>query len=361
MIVADDAIPHLDAAFGTDAVRRVRGADIGRSHLQNATALLVRSVTRVDANLLEGTPVRFVGSATAGTDHVVRADLDALGIHFAHAPGCNARAVTEYVLTALLSFGGFTDPVGVVGYGQIGRRLTTALRRLGYTVLVCDPPRADAGFEDERYHPLSTLLRGCPTLSLHVPKVLDGAYATRHLLDAEALATLPTGALVLNTCRGDVVDNAALHAWLDAGHGHAVLDVWEGEPNVRSGLLRHPAIRLATPHIAGYTAEGKARGTRMVHDALQQHLKTTPTFEERAVLEPVAALPKDADAPAVLRTLHPLHAPDADLRGLLRLPAVDRPRAFEALRRGYVLRRELSAVPATSAATSLFAALQGLS
>ncbi|MEM6292384.1 MAG: 4-phosphoerythronate dehydrogenase [Myxococcota bacterium] len=359
MIVADDAIPHLDAAFGQ--VRRCRGPELTRADLADATALLVRSVTRVDASLLEGTPVRFVGSATAGTDHVAREALDALGIAFAHAPGCNARAVTEYVLTALLAFGGFAGPVGVVGFGQIGRRLTTALRRLGHEVLVCDPPRAEAGLTDEPYLPLSTLLRRCATLTLHVPKVHHGPHATKHLLDAEALGILPDGALVLNTCRGDVVDNAALQAWLDAGRGTAVLDVWEGEPDVRAGLLDHPAVRLATPHIAGYTAEGKARGTRMIHDALQQHRGRAPTFDASQVLSSLDPLPPHADAQTVLRTLHPLDVPDTSVRALTSLDPAARPRAFEALRRGYRLRRELSAVPATAAAASLFTALQGLS
>lgn len=357
-IVADDAIPHLREAFAE--VTRVRGAQITTKHLLHADALLVRSVTRVDATLLEGTNVRFVGSATAGVDHV---DVDALaraGITFAHAPGCNARAVLEYVLAATLGHSELRGPVGVVGFGQIGRRLATAVRRLGFEVWVCDPPRAEAGDTSEAFLSLPALLERCNTVSFHVPRVRQGTHATRHLLGAEGLRRLPDGALVLNTSRGDVVDNAALHEWLDADRGDAVLDVWEGEPQLRWALLSHPRVRLATPHIAGYTAEGKARGTAMLHAAFCRSFGVRASFDPDRVLPQAAALPTDADPAAVLRAVHSLRPTDAVTRALLERPEYERPAAFEALRRGYAFRRELTAYAPTVRAAGLWAALHGL-
>ena len=336
-IVADDAIPHLGEAFGE--VVRVRGADITREHLRDADALLVRSVTRVDEGLVAGTRLRFVGSATAGIDHV---DMEALRRHaitFANAPGCNARAVTEYVLASTLGWTELRGPVGVVGHGQIGRRLTTALRRLGIEVVVCDPPRARAGDASEAYVSLDALLERCATVTFHVPRV-RGEHSTYHLLDARALARLPANARVINTSRGDVVDNAALHRWLDAGRGDAILDVWEGEPDLRWDLVGHPKVVLATPHIAGYTAEGKARGTAMVHAAMSRVFDGLPPFRPLDVLPPPPAVP-NAEPREVLRTLHPLRDTDAALRALTTQPESARARAFEALRRGYRLRREV--------------------
>lgn len=357
-IVADDAIPHLAEAFGE--VRPVRGAEITREHLVDADALLVRSVTRVDAALLEGTAVRFVGSATAGVDHIDGPALARAGITFAHAPGCNARAVLEYVLAATLGHSELRGPVGVVGLGQIGRRLTTALRRLGFEVWVCDPPRADAGDTSEAFLSLPALLERCNTVSFHVPRV-RGTHGAKHLLNAEGLRQLPDGALVINTSRGDVLDNVALHGWLDAGRGEAVLDVWEGEPNLRWPLLAHPRIRIATPHIAGYTAEGKARGTAMVHAALCEAFGMRNSFDAESVLPDSAPLTTTGDPASVLRAVHSLRSTDAALRVLLKQPEHERAASFEALRRTYLFRRELTAYPPTVDTQDLWAALDGLS
>lgn len=358
-IVADDAIPHLNEAFGD--VTRVRGTEIAREHLVDADALLVRSVTRVDAALLAGTSVRFVGSATAGVDHVDVPALARAGIVFAHAPGCNARAVVEYVLAATLGESALRGPVGVVGFGQIGRRLTTALRRLGFEVWVCDPPRAESGDCSEAFLGLPALLERCNTVSLHVPRVRQGVHGTRHLLDAEGLRRLPEGALVINTSRGDVLDNAALHAWLDAGRGEAVLDVWEGEPNLRWPLLGHPRLRIATPHIAGYTAEGKARGTAMVHAALCEAFGLEGSFDAEGVMPLAVPLAAQPDVASVLRAVHSLLSTDIAARALLERAEHERAAAFEALRRGYAFRRELTAYEPTLGARELWTSLEGLS
>lgn len=366
-IVADDAIPYLDEAFAAfgEIVRRP-GAAIGPDVLADADVLLTRSITRVDAALLQGTRVRFVGSATAGTDHVAEDDLRALGITFAHAPGCNARAVVEYVLTAIeLAAGGHDatwqrrGPVGVVGFGHVGRRLTRRLRALGGSVLVCDPPleqalalgRAPAGPEDwtalaehETFVDLDHVLEQCPIVTLHVPLSRSGPHATHHLVGARALAELPRDALVLNTCRGAVVDNAALDDWLARGHGRAVLDVWEHEPKLRASLLDHAGLVLATPHVAGYTLEGKVAATRMVHEALARFSQRPIRFDGREILDADGreTLPPSPSLAAALLAAHPLDRTDADLRALRSLPEAERATAFERLRKTYVFRRELS-------------------
>lgn len=358
-IVADDAIPHLRQAFG-EGVVAVRGAEIGPTHLQGADVLLTRSVTRVDRALLEGSHVRFVGSATAGVDHIDLDALDDLGITFAHAPGCNARAVTEYVLTATFGHGEPRGAVGIVGYGQIGRRLAAALRALGQTVHVCDPPRAQAGHRDEDYRSLAELLHACQTVTLHVPRIHDGPHATRHLIDGAALNLLREGSLLINTSRGDVIDHRALKTWLDAQRGEAILDVWEGEPHLDAHVLGHARVRLATPHIAGYTVEGKARGTAMLHAALCEAFDEPLTFTEQDVTGTHACVSAsfDDDVGAVLRAVHPLTSIDRATRDLLRIEPIARASAFERLRREYPLRRELSAFEPTTTAAALWSHLR---
>ncbi len=323
-IVVDDAIAGGRAAFARfGEVVALRGRAIDAAVVADAEVLVVRTVTRVDAALVEGSALRFVGSATAGIDHVDVDALQARGIAFAHAPGCNAPAVVEYVLAAIE---GREGPIGIVGHGEIGSRLAPALRTRGLEVLVDDPPRRDRGETVVGgWSSRDEVLERCRVVTFHVPAVRSGPYATHHLLDARGLDRLPAGALVINTSRGEVVDNAALEAWLAAGRGQAVLDVWEGEPVLQWSLLARREVVLATPHIAGYSRDAKARATAMIHRALADWLGV----DER--LDPGSIMP--AGPPA-----EPLPRTDAKLRALLDLPEADRPEAFEALRRAYPLR-----------------------
>ena len=323
-IVVDDAIAGWREAFaGFGEVVALRGRAIDAAAVADAKVLVVRTVTRVDAALVEGSALRFVGSATAGIDHV---DVEALrerGIAFAHAPGCNAPAVVEYVLEAIE---GREGPVGIVGVGEIGSRLAPMLRARGVEVLVDDPPRRDRGERVEGgWSSLHEVLARCRVVTFHVPAMHAGPYATHHLLDARGLDRLCAGAVVVNTSRGEVVDNAALESWLAAGRGHAVLDVWEGEPSLRWSLLARTEVVLATPHIAGYSRAAKARATTMIHAALAKWLGVDDH------LDPASIMPAVPEA-------EPLHATDAKLRALLQLPEPDRAEAFEALRRAYALR-----------------------
>ncbi len=372
-LVVDDAIPWHREAFGSLGQLQPRpGRAIDNAVLRDADVLIVRSVTRVDPALLRGTQVRFVGSATAGEDHIDRAGLEAAGITVARAPGCNAQAVADYVVAALAlarhaRTGAPPGPVGVIGLGHVGRRTTRALRALGYHVLACDPPLADRQaralpIDDpdpslanlarfERLVSLPELVESAVILTVHVPLHSGGDHPTAHLLDAEVLAGLRHGQLVINTCRGGVVDDEALEDWVTHSHTHALLDVWENEPTPRPGLLRGPgAARLATPHIAGYTLEGKVAATRMVHRALCRWLGRAPDFDGHAALGPVGGRPLHCDDPTAphdwrpwVEAAVPLTPDDRRLRGLLVRPPQARAAGFEALRRGYALRRELSA------------------
>lgn len=353
-IVADDAIPWLHEAFdGFGKVCPVRAGSIDRDAVSRADVLLTRSVTRVDADLLVGSSVRFVGSTTAGIDHVSEGALRSLGIEFAHAPGCNANAVVEYVMTALalaverdstLAEG----PVGLVGFGQVGSRLASRLRSLGREVMACDPPRREAGLEamgTERLHPLELVLDACRVVTLHVPLTRAERHGTFGLMGSSALERLQKGSLIVNTSRGAVVDGAALERWLAAGHGYAVLDVWENEPALRWSLLDEERLLIATPHIAGYTLEGKVGGTQQVHDAVAKFSRRRPFFDARAILgmpgsQPLLQTP--SSALDLLLFAHPLQAIDAELRALRHVAPERRTAAFEAMRRGYRLRRELA-------------------
>ena len=348
-IVADENIPLLDEFFaGFGEIRRLPGRAIDRAALADAELLLVRSVTRVDRALLAGSPVRFVGTCTIGTDHLDLDYFQQAGIAWASAPGCNARGVVDYVLGSLLVLAeqqGVALPkrtYGVVGAGQVGARLVEVLRGLGWRVLVCDPPRQAA--EGGDFASLEQILGECDVLSLHTP--LDGG--THHLLDAARLARLKPGAWLINASRGAVVDNAALRELLrQRPDVQAVLDVWEGEPQVDVALAG--LCRIATPHIAGYSLDGKLRGTAQIYQTACRHLgrEQTQSLDELMPLPWLNELGLDASAdPAwalatLCRAVYDPRRDDADFRRSLQGDAANRRAAFDALRKHYPLRREI--------------------
>jgi len=351
LVVCDENMPGLDALAASGAtLRALPGRGITRDHLRDADALLVRSVTRVDEALLADTPVRFVGTATSGTDHIDRDALERRQIAFAAAAGVNANAVAEYVLAVLAALG---DPlsmllgggrVGIVGYGHVGRRLAACLDALGIRWCATDP------WLPEGVIPRPSALAGvlaCDVVTLHCSLVTRAPWPSRHLLDRHAFARLAPGALLINASRGAVVDNAALAAWLGAGQGRAVLDVWETEPQVPEPLLER--VSIGTPHIAGYSLEARLAGTRRVVAAMDEALGTA--FAAAVVPPPAAplALPEGEDRGAVLEALllgryQPRHD-DRRLREALAVTATDRAAAFDRLRRDYPLRRELAGNP----------------
>ena len=248
-------------------VETLPGREINADTVAAADILLVRSVTQVDKQLLEGSSVQFVGSATIGTDHVDLQYLQQKGIHFAHAPGCNAEAVVQYMFSAFCTL----EPqwrdktVGLVGCGNVGGRLLHRLSALGVTCHVYDPFLHAA--ECDALTDLETVL-SADIICLHTPLTREGQFPTHHLINQQVLEqSIRPGALLINASRGGVIDNLALLAHLNSGADLKVaLDVWEGEPEINLDLLRQ--VNLATPHIAGYSLEGRLRGTQMVRDGL---------------------------------------------------------------------------------------------
>lgn len=361
-ILVDENIPFGEAAFthfGT--VRRRAGRAISAEDLSWADVLLVRSVTRVDSELLGDSELRFVGSATIGTDHVDGDLLRARGIPFAHAPGSNAESVVEYVLAALAILAVrkgsplVSRTVGVVGCGNIGGRLAARLEHLGVHVLRCDPPLAEAAEacgESHPYLPLEALIERADTFSFHVPLERDGPYPTHHLASEAFFGALPDGAWLLNSSRGAVVDNhAALRAAARGRLGGLVLDVWEDEPTPMPDLLAR--CDLATPHIAGYSYDGKVGGTIMLYEALREALNLPDRWDHASLLAPrdpaaVELRPIDPVLPPhdaldrLMKQMYDLRADDARFRKMLALPDEERGGYFSELRRTYPRRRSFA-------------------
>lgn len=355
-ILADENIPLVDAFFADfGTIRRMAGRSINRTALEQSDVLLVRSVTRVDRELLAGTPVRFVGTCTIGTDHL---DLDYFleaGIEWASAPGCNARGVVDYVLGSLLALAE-TQGVelaarryGVVGAGEVGGRLVEVLRRLGWDVRVCDPPRQSREVGD--FVSLEEIIAECDVISLHTPLDLHGEHPTFHLFDADRLAQLRTASWLINASRGAVVDNLALRELLLRRPDlQAVLDVWEGEPQVDVALAER--CRIATPHIAGYSLDGKLRGTAQIYQAFCAAKGLTPTVALADLMPPpgLQGLNFDHTADpryvmaALCRAVYDPRSDDAAFRRSLVGDEAQRRSAFDQLRKNYPPRREIDAV-----------------
>jgi len=297
LIVADTAIPFVNAFFESyGMVSLIAGHEIDLRSIKTADALLVRTQTRVDAALLGGTSVRFVGSATAGVDHIDLDYLEAHNIHFVSAPGANSHSVVEYVLTALfeLSWGASqkltAKTVGVIGSGAVGGCLVRRLKAFGVRTLVCDPPLEQEALHSDEPHSfvsLDFLLRESDIISLHVPLIQDGKFATKHLMDADALGKCRRGTWLLNTSRGGVVDERALLSAVASGAiSRVVTDVWDDEPLPAPEMIQ--ASHIATSHIAGYSIDAKRRATRMIRDAYIVHFKLE---RYSAASEPGAAGP----------------------------------------------------------------------
>lgn len=343
-IVADERVAALDSTFGRHGeLTLLGGREIRHHHLIDADALITRTVTRVDRHLLEGTKVRFAGTATIGSDHIDGAWLDGAGIRWTAAPGCNADATAQYTLaTYLLACRRLgIDPLvqrfGIVGCGNVGERLRHLLDSLNVDVIANDPPLEAQGATGLRS--LDEIL-GCDAISLHVPLTRSGRWPTWHLFDRDVFARLSNHTLLINASRGNVVDGAALGDWMAWG-GRAALDVWPGEPHIDAGMLEKAVI--ATPHIAGYSLDGKYRASAMVYRAFCEcfGLEPGPTPEP-----PARPAPPDLNIrnPSFMKHLLkacPVERDDAAMRTLLEIPPAERAGAFDALRSNYPLRQDL--------------------
>ncbi len=351
-IIADENIPYAREAFGLlGDVTTAPGRGMTSDLLRNADLLFVRSITKVNAALLDGTRVQFVGTATIGEDHVDKTYLAERGIGFSSAPGCNANSVGEYIATALLVLAesrGFKlkdRKLGIVGHGNVGKRVEQKARALGMECVLNDPPLArQTG--DAKYRPLDEIF-DCQVITAHVPLTKSGEDATYHLLNESFFDRVKTGTIIINTSRGSVADGQALRAALESGKvGACVLDVWEGEPNIDLNLLAN--LALATPHIAGYSFDGKVNGTRQVYEAACRQLGTTPSWDPAPHLPQPdcpeivvdGTLPPQRALLNALSAVYDIRQDDHAMRAIIHEAPEQRAAYFDRLRKDYPQRRE---------------------
>jgi len=354
-ILADENIPFVRDAFSElGDVHAMPGREMTRAAVADADILLVRSITRVGRDLLEGSRVQFVATATIGEDHIDKEWLASHGIGFASAPGSNAGSVMQYVTAALLALAGRFEfdlrgmTLGIIGVGNVGSRVYNAARALGMETLVNDPPlqrkQQAEGQAAYDFRPLDDIL-ACNIVTLHVPLTREGADRTWHLADGAFLSRMRPGSILVNTSRGPVVHGEHLRGALDSGQLKAsALDVWENEPSIDLGLVQRVAI--ATPHIAGYSFDGKVNGTRMIYEAACRHFGREPAWEPGPLLPPPEhpRIEVDGREPGALastvRTVYDIMRDDAAMRGMTAVPAAERGRFFDRLRKEYPRRRE---------------------
>jgi erythronate-4-phosphate dehydrogenase len=353
-IVADENIPYVREAFGSlGHVELVAGRSMTNALLRNADVLLVRSVTKVNETLLSGTSVKMVATATIGTDHVDEEYLKKSGIAFSNAAGSNSNSVAEYITAALLTFAdrkGFKlegKTIGVVGLGNVGSKVARKCAVLGMNVLKNDPPLRDQTGSTE-FVDLNDMISRVDFLTLHTPLTLAGPHPTHHLIDDAMLRRLKPSAFLFNSSRGSVVDGRALKQALQQKRiAGALLDVWENEPNIDPELLA--LVDIGSPHIAGYSFDGKVNGTEMIYQALCRFLGTNAAWNPKTIMpiSPVPMItidPSEADEQTLIRRavakVYDIEADDARLRELLAEPADKRGKFFDQLRKLYPVRRE---------------------
>lgn len=334
-VIVDHKIPYIKEAIEqiADQVVYLPGEAFTPQHIQDADALIIRTRTRCNRALLEGSQVKFIATATIGFDHIDTDYCREAGITWCNCPGCNAGSVEQYVRAALLLLKRERGIrlanccLGIVGVGHVGSRIQRMAEQLGMRVLRNDPPRAnrgEAGFVD-----LSVLAQQCDILTFHTPLNRTGRYATFHLADASFFHSLQRKPILINTCRGEVVDTRALLQALETGQvKEAIIDTWENEPHIDQTLLAQTF--LGTPHIAGYSADGKANATRMALEALCRFFQREATFTIVPPPLPDLALSSDAEE-AYLQVYNPLR--DSEL-------LKQQPDLFESFRGNYPLRRE---------------------
>ena len=276
-IIADDKIPYLKGVLEPYAtINYLPGNKISNADLKNVDALLIRTRTKCDATLLKGTKVKFIATATIGFDHIDTSFCEANNIYWTNAPGCNSSSVKQYIASVIttllirhnLTFNNLT--LGVIGVGNVGKKIVHLAEQLGIKVLQNDPPREL--IENENFVTLNEIIEQCNIITCHVPLIMEGQFKTYHLFDEHKLNQLKPDTILINSSRGEVVNNNALKQLLkDKKIKGAVLDVWENEPEIDLELLS--LLDIATPHIAGYSYDGKANGTAMSVDALCNYFK----------------------------------------------------------------------------------------
>lgn len=273
--IIDDKIPYINGVLEPyGEVLYIPGKDISAEHVKDADALIVRTRTKVNENLLKGSSIKFVATATIGFDHIDRQYLKDNGIEWTSCPGCNSESVAQYMTAALIelsekyAFSLKGKTLGIVGCGNVGSKVKLKAKALGMEVLVCDPPREKAEGSEE-FTDLENLTTNSDFITLHVPLYRNGDLKTFHLADKDFFSKMKNSAFIFNTSRGEVINNSDLEAALKNGDiKGAVLDVWENEPDINLELLNE--VDICSSHIAGYSADGKSNGTSMSIQAVSK-------------------------------------------------------------------------------------------
>ncbi len=355
-IVCAESVLFGREAFQTlGDVLVVPDTEIRAFHLRDADALIVRSKTRVTAEMLQGGDVGFVGTATAGFDHLDTIFMDESDIAWGSAPGCNADSVAEYVATALLCLahrhGLLPDKMtlGVIGVGQTGSRVARRAEAIGLNVLLNDPP-LQVATGDPGYLDLDEVLARSDAITLHVPLTRTGPYATQRMANCHFFARLKAGSLFVNASRGEVLDEEDLLFALDHGAvSHAVLDVWSCEPRFSKKLLDR--ADLGTPHIAGWSYEGRLNGTLQVYREACHFFEVDPAWApDEGAMPPAPEVKVDARGKSdeevlwqMARAVYDIEADDRALRAGAAEDEEARGRHFATLREHYAPRREFPA------------------
>ena len=343
-------------AFAGDAFKQFGnvtlqpGREINNAVLHNIDVLIVRSITNVNEVLLKNTPVKFVGTATIGTDHIDLNYLKKNNIAFADAKGCNAFSVAEYMIASLLNlslkfnFSLKEKSIGIVGLGNVGSKVFSFTEALGMKTLLNDPPLQRKG-DPRKFVDLNEIL-SADIITLHVPLNLKGIDKTYYLIDKEKLSRIKDKTILINTSRGAVVNNIELYDAINKKNLKVILDVWENEPAMNVELLNK--VVLATPHIAGYSLEGKVNGTRMIYKSLCDFLGTERDFSfEKEVpqhsLKRIEVTDKfETGLEKLISSIYSIRDDDERMRKMLNIDREERIKYFDSLRKNYPIRREFN-------------------
>lgn len=348
-IVADENIPYVKEAFVEFGdVKTYAGRSLDKQDLKEADILLVRSVTKVNKELLSNSSVKFVGTATIGIDHIDTDYLREAGIGFASASGCNASSVAEYVISSILTLkkdGKIKEDaiLGIIGAGNVGSELFKRAEGMGIKTILNDPPKKRLTGSDI-YRPLSELLEKADIISIHVPLNISGEDSTYHLVNEHFLQSLKKGVTLINSSRGDVIDETALLKSRQSGSvpSNLVLDVWHKEPNINIELMKN--CDIATPHIAGYSWDGKVHGTEMVHDAAAAFFFRESKWHGKDLINSQAIKSIEVTKGKALfnavSSVYDIMEDDKSLRDTCELDSSKRVEAFDLLRKNYRKRME---------------------
>lgn len=343
-IIIDNKIPYIKEAVRkiADEVVYLPGKDFTREMIRDADALIVRTRTQCNRQLLEGSRVKFIATATIGFDHIDTEYCKQASIEWTNAPGCNSASVAQYIQSSLLVWKSLRNrklkdlTIGIVGVGNVGSKVAKVAQDFGMRVLLNDLPREEKE-GSELFTSINKIAEECDIITFHVPLYKEGKYKTFHLANEEFFRALKRKPVIINTSRGEVIDtDALLNALNNQAISDAIIDVWEHEPGINLELLEK--VIIGTPHIAGYSADGKANATRMSLDAICSFFRIKADYEIEAPAPSSPIIYAKNREEALLQMYNP-----ADDSNRLK----SQPELFETLRGDYPLRREENAYNVT--------------